>query len=203
MTNNKNKMKKGFTIIEVVLVLAIAGLIFLMVFIALPALQRSQKDSQRQNDYSLLSSAITSYSSSNGGRLYKLANASSATASGTKTYDAIAAARYINKNGDRGTGSGIDEDKRYYAADPDGREYKLIVETFDKFNSATLPTTTSTGGSYNGGRGETTVYVVLTADCSGTNTNGGNMPAKVSSSRSFAVYGYVEGGSGTYCLASQ
>ncbi|MBQ3261101.1 type II secretion system protein, partial [Candidatus Saccharibacteria bacterium] len=28
--------KKGFTIIEVVLVLAIAGLIFLMVFIALP-----------------------------------------------------------------------------------------------------------------------------------------------------------------------
>ena len=29
--------KKGFTIIEVVLVLAIAGLIFLMVFIALPA----------------------------------------------------------------------------------------------------------------------------------------------------------------------
>ena len=31
------KSKKGFTIIEVVLVLAIAGLIFLMVFIALPA----------------------------------------------------------------------------------------------------------------------------------------------------------------------
>ncbi|MBP6924997.1 type II secretion system protein [Candidatus Saccharibacteria bacterium] len=33
-----NQTKKGFTIIEVVLVLAIAGLIFLMVFIALPAL---------------------------------------------------------------------------------------------------------------------------------------------------------------------
>ena len=37
--------KKGFTIIEVVLVLAIAGLIFLMVFVALPALQRGQRDS--------------------------------------------------------------------------------------------------------------------------------------------------------------
>ena len=36
-TPNK-QTKKGFTIIEVVLVLAIAGLIFLMVFIALPAL---------------------------------------------------------------------------------------------------------------------------------------------------------------------
>lgn len=43
--------KKGFTIIEVVLVLAVAGLIFLMVFIALPALQRSQRDSQRKQRY--------------------------------------------------------------------------------------------------------------------------------------------------------
>ena len=42
MTKKDNK--KGFTIIEVVLVLAIAGLIFAMVFIALPALQRSQRD---------------------------------------------------------------------------------------------------------------------------------------------------------------
>jgi prepilin-type N-terminal cleavage/methylation domain-containing protein len=40
-----NKPKAhGFTIIEVVLVLAIAGLIFLIVFLALPALQRSQRD---------------------------------------------------------------------------------------------------------------------------------------------------------------
>ena len=42
--------KKGFTISEVVLVLAIGGLIFLMVFIALPALQRSQRDTQRKDD---------------------------------------------------------------------------------------------------------------------------------------------------------
>lgn len=202
MTKTNIKAKKGFTIIEVVLVLAIAGLIFLMVFIALPALQRSQKDSQRQNDYSLLSSAITSYSSSNGGRLYKLAGATSATGSATKTYDAVQAARYINKNGDRGTGSGITDANRYYAVDPDGREYNLVVSTFDKF-TADLATTASTGGTYNGGRGTTTVYVVLTADCSGTNANGGNKPAKVASSRSFAVYGFMEGGSGSYCLASQ
>lgn len=59
--------EKGFTIIEVVLVLAIAALIFLMVFIALPALQRSQRDTARKNDVSIVSSAITSYQSSNGG----------------------------------------------------------------------------------------------------------------------------------------
>lgn len=39
---------KGFTIIEVVLVLAIAGLIFMMVFITLPALQRNQRDALRK-----------------------------------------------------------------------------------------------------------------------------------------------------------
>ncbi len=65
---NKNN-KKGFTIIEVVLVLAIAGLIFLMVFLALPALQRSQRDTQRKNDASRLRAAVTDYSSNNRGSL--------------------------------------------------------------------------------------------------------------------------------------
>lgn len=60
---------KGFTIIEVVLVLAIAGLIFMMVFIALPALQRSQRDTQRKNDLSRAITAITSYASNNRGSL--------------------------------------------------------------------------------------------------------------------------------------
>ncbi len=63
---NKNT-KKGFTIIEVVLVLAIAGLIFLMVFLALPALQRSQCDTQRENDASRLRAAVTDYQSNNRG----------------------------------------------------------------------------------------------------------------------------------------
>lgn len=62
----KQKNKKGFTIIEVVLVLAVAGLIFLMVFVALPALQRNQRDTQRRQDYGDLSSAISGYMSSNG-----------------------------------------------------------------------------------------------------------------------------------------
>lgn len=62
---NIHKKEKGFTIIEVVLVLAIAGLIFLMVFIALPALQRSQRDTQRKDDLSRVITAIASYSSIN------------------------------------------------------------------------------------------------------------------------------------------
>lgn len=65
MNKQQKHNKKGFTIIEVVLVLAIAGLIFLMVFIALPALQRSQKDTQRKNDLSRAQTALSSYQSAN------------------------------------------------------------------------------------------------------------------------------------------
>ena len=57
--------KKGFTIIEVVLVLAIAGLIFLMVFVALPALQRSQRDTQRRDDMARLVTAVQNHMSNN------------------------------------------------------------------------------------------------------------------------------------------
>lgn len=61
--------KEGFTIIEVVLVLAIAGLIFLMVFIALPALQRSQRDTQRRDDMARFLSQINQYQANNSGKV--------------------------------------------------------------------------------------------------------------------------------------
>ena len=66
---NYSDNKKGFTIIEVVLVLAIAGLIFLMVFLALPALQRSQRDSQRKNQVNAVAGQLNNAISNNRGRL--------------------------------------------------------------------------------------------------------------------------------------
>ena len=69
MAKNNIKSKKGFTIIEVVLVLAIAGLIFLMVFIALPALQSSQRDTQRREDLARFSSQLNQYSANNRGKI--------------------------------------------------------------------------------------------------------------------------------------
>ena len=65
--NQIKKQKTGFTIIEVVLVLAIAGLIFLMVFVALPALQRSQRDTQRRDDMARFSSQLSQYQANNNG----------------------------------------------------------------------------------------------------------------------------------------
>ena len=56
--------KKGFTIIEVVLVLAIAGLIFMMVFIAFPSLARSQRDTQRKRNLATILTAFEHWHSS-------------------------------------------------------------------------------------------------------------------------------------------
>lgn len=61
--NSQTKQSKGFTIIEVVLVLAIAALIFLMVFIALPALQANQRDTARKNDAGTVAAAVQSFMS--------------------------------------------------------------------------------------------------------------------------------------------
>ena len=66
---NSKQKEKGFTIIEVVLVLAIAALIFLMVFLALPALQRSQRDTQRKNDLTRVQTALGNYQSNNKGAI--------------------------------------------------------------------------------------------------------------------------------------
>lgn len=65
MTKQSNN--KGFTIIEVVLVLAIAGLIFLIVFLALPQLQRSRRDTQRKNDAGRVVASLESYAGNNNG----------------------------------------------------------------------------------------------------------------------------------------
>ena len=68
LNKNQNLTKKGFTIIEVVLVLTIAGLIFLMVFLALPALQRSQRDAQRKQDVAMVVTALHNWKANNKGR---------------------------------------------------------------------------------------------------------------------------------------
>lgn len=68
-----NKIKKskseGFTIIEVMIVLAIAGLILLIVFLAVPALQRNSRNTQRKNDVSAVLGGVNEYTSNNNGAL--------------------------------------------------------------------------------------------------------------------------------------
>ena len=59
------KNKQGFTIIEAVLVIAIAGLLFLAIAIAIPALIRSQRDTDRRRDVNSLITKVQEYQSNN------------------------------------------------------------------------------------------------------------------------------------------
>ena len=63
------KENKGFTIIEVLIVLAIAGLIMLIVFLADPALQRNSRNTQRKNDVATDLSAVNEYITNNNGKM--------------------------------------------------------------------------------------------------------------------------------------
>lgn len=167
------KYKKGFTIIEVVLVLAVAGLIFLMVFVALPALQRNQRDTQRRQDYGDLSAAISNYMSSNGKLPASTAN--------------LDASKYINATGQ----------------DPEQNTYTIIVcEATSGANAKCKGATTAStipAPKQNGEKGGNEVYVVTRATCD--NSGDAAVPSAVNSGRAFAIYGYMES-TGTYCQAS-
>lgn len=63
------KKDEGFTIIEVMIVLAIAGLIILIVFLAIPALQRNSRNTQRKNDASHLAGLVNEYVANHNGQL--------------------------------------------------------------------------------------------------------------------------------------
>jgi prepilin-type N-terminal cleavage/methylation domain-containing protein len=63
------KNQNGFTIIEVLMVLAIAGVIMLIVFLAVPALQRNSRNTQRKNDVSAILGGISEYASNNAGKV--------------------------------------------------------------------------------------------------------------------------------------
>lgn len=75
----KTKDQKGFTIIEVLIVLAIAGLILLIVFLAVPALQRNSRNTQRKEDIGRIGTAATTVVSNNNGKTSVLAGTTGTT----------------------------------------------------------------------------------------------------------------------------
>lgn len=81
----KLKNQKGFTIIEVLIVLAIAGLILLIVFLAVPALQRNSRNTQRRNDVSAILGAVQEYANNNNGTLPTGWNTGTSALTGTGT----------------------------------------------------------------------------------------------------------------------
>ena len=173
MVKQNTNSKKGFTIIEVVLVLAIAGLIFLMVFIALPALQRSQRDTQRRDDMARFLSQMNQYQANNSGR-------TPVTKSGdTYTFSNTFIAQYLQAGGDTfndpSTGSvyQIKDVKNCTATDCTGATDVGGIATADASN-----------------RGLIHVYVNATCD--------GENPKYINGDRKIAIRIKLEG-AGIYC----
>jgi prepilin-type N-terminal cleavage/methylation domain-containing protein len=73
------KTEKGFTIIEVMIVLAIAGLILVVVLIAVPQLQRNQRNEARRSLAGRIVTEINNFGGNNNGT-YPVANTASAVA---------------------------------------------------------------------------------------------------------------------------
>ena len=69
MKKGETRISRGFTIVEVALVIAVAGLIFIMVFLAVPALRASERDTERREDITFLLESIKKYQTNNRGTL--------------------------------------------------------------------------------------------------------------------------------------
>ena len=92
---NRNKSKQsGFTIIEVMIVLAIAGLIMLIIFLAVPALQRNSRNTQIKNDAGNVAGGISTFQSNNNGTM-----PTSVTGTGSVVITAGTATDSIKVNG--------------------------------------------------------------------------------------------------------
>ncbi len=122
------KRKKGFTIIEVVLVLAIAGLIFVMVFVALLALQRNERNAQRKRDLTRIMSAVMEYQKHNNNRNPFLPISENMTDAGIEKFTRFIT-HYIDPDCE-----GVDRTKRTFYipttcgsgfTDPDGTVYGI------------------------------------------------------------------------------
>jgi prepilin-type N-terminal cleavage/methylation domain-containing protein len=83
MFTKLNKKTEGFTIIEVLIVLAIAGLIMLIVFLAVPALQRNAHNTSIKNDVSGIMGGVSEFVNNNNGKV------PTAIASSTRTQTSI------------------------------------------------------------------------------------------------------------------
>jgi len=189
--------KHGFTIIEVVLVLGIAGLIFMMAFIALPSLWASERDADRKATVMEFISSLKTYQTNNsrgalpvlngnGPDVFTLSDArSSSTSSDWRDF----IKNYVSADFSEPSGKDI----TFYVANclgPSGGNLSVTAPCaystdFASVNANSFP---GTGINY-------TLYVAIGAVCDG------DQAVKSSSSRDVAAV-YVLERSGRYCYGT-
>ena len=97
---NLKKNNKGFTIIEVLIVLAIAGLIMLVVFLAVPALQRNARNTSKRSDAAKALGAVAEFTANNNGAIPATANLGAlTTAANLSSATSLASAIPLKKAG--------------------------------------------------------------------------------------------------------
>ena len=103
---NKLQQRKesGFTIVEVLIVLAIAGLIIFVVLLAVPALQRNGRNTAIKNDASAVAGGISEFESNNDGVVPNSITAAAGTvtisgASGAATSAKVQGGTTVNSGG--------------------------------------------------------------------------------------------------------
>lgn len=69
MKINRKLNNRGFTIVETLIVLAIAAIIIIIVLLAVPALQRTTRNTDIKNDAGAITAAFNDFESNNGGSL--------------------------------------------------------------------------------------------------------------------------------------
>jgi len=66
---HKTSDEGGFTILELLIVMAVGGLIMLIIFAALPTLQRNARNDNRKQDVSIILQAISKWELNNSGNI--------------------------------------------------------------------------------------------------------------------------------------
>ena len=132
------KTKRGFTLIEVALVLAIAGLIFLMVFQVVPTVQRNQRDTSRNEILGTVQSQLMQWQTNHNGYLPKLKSGKDSSEcnvdenDGTVSDSSESACQFITNFMNSSTSDGSNQFK-----DPDGEYFNLSIYKYGGASVAT------------------------------------------------------------------
>ena len=180
--------KHGFTIIEISLVLAIAGLILVMAFVALPALQRQARDTKRKDDTMAFLQALKSYQQNNRGQL--------PSPEGNYSYSPYSITR------DGNTWDKVDISQNPWAKfynqylgdnfkNPDGEKYTFLIQTMADNVFWDYDTISTDNGAYDFNQRWADFFIFIKAACE----NG--RPTESNNNRNAAIVTRLE--TGLYC----
>jgi len=181
----KKSKSEGFTIIEVMIVLAIAALILLIVLLAVPALQRSSRNTQRKNDAAAIGSTIANFISNNGGSL-----PNQVAGDGTNTNNLVISAS-------SGTTNTETAKLGYYTVDTSATGGSSSGKVYINNVGSTLATPTVAAPGSESSTAATTQSVIIEVgeNCDSTGTKAGSL-----SPRTAAIFYVTETGSGNGAL---